>query len=1082
MCSRVFERSAGLSSHMFQAHPNQWNELKRRRDASYRSNARTYVRWTPDDLRRMAALEREALSLNVHNINTYIGSCLARSSDQVSCRRRRKDYKDLLKSLENSAPCPGSDGAQPQVVPGAQACDPTPAGTPPARPVAPVARTGRIWSGPEIKVLTSAPPGTTDADLAPLLPGRSITAIRSKRKRLPQVTTLVGDADPAPRVSQDEEPDTAGAQPPDDVQRDDSRAIVEYITGLLPKISDPLLRNKAEQALSEPDGFSTFYYEVFPKNRTANKRTKPPIKAGIRRHRHQRSAVYKFLQRLHSRSPKSVAERVLDSDLSYEGLVAERSFSDEDFLRKWKPVFERDCFADLADSHRGPSMNELLSPILVSDIASALASMKESSPGPDGLRLNTLRDIPVEVITLLCNLLLLKGPPPSRGRAGNIFTSRVTFIKKVEIPGDPLDFRPIAIGNYFVRVFHRVLACRFEASLPNHRDQAGFQRHDGIAHNVLKLHAAIAEARNKNENLVVASVDIRKAFDSLSHKALLGILERKGVPDPLLHYFRSHFSSSRLQIGRDLIHPAHRGVKQGDPMSPWLFNIAMDQILEGQEEYAFSIGAFVLNQMAYADDLILFASSPEEMQRRIDRLLVGLGRLGLELNALKCRVLCIRGNKKRKFCYVDTSVSVLVDGVALPVVTAESEFKYLGVCFNWRGIARTPLGLDHLLTRLDRAALKPQQKLNFLRKFLLPRLHHRLVFGRHHRAELVRGDKMTRRAVRRWLRLPADCPNSAIHAPARFGGLGVASLEQLVSALKSNRLSLFTEGYAEDAPLSSIPSVRSLMTYRFHTYSNCTREGLVEDLHSRLDTRGLKGYDHVPAVNSWLDYAPATLAGVEFQDAIRVRLGCMGTPARFSRGGRVVDPVCKCGRNAPMSLPHVAQACGLVDGLRRKRHNNIVLFVAQTMRKRKLDVIMEPRFETERGLRKPDIMVRTGKGLIFLDVQVRPDSAACSLDTCNAEKIRKYNQRHFLDAVRDCYGSDIPIQVVALTYNWRGAVAQKSYQDCHTLGLLRWRHFGIISRMVLRDTARMLRAYWRAPAEGLTRPAASPRLLRDCSE
>ncbi|CAE1311496.1 unnamed protein product [Acanthosepion pharaonis] len=231
----------------------------------------------------------------------------------------------------------------------------------------------------------------------------------------------------------------------------------------------------------------------------------------------------------------------------------------------------------------------------------------------------------------------------------------------------------------------------------------------------------------------------------------------------------------------------------------------MDQILEGQEEYAFSIGALVLNQMAYADDLILFASSPDEMQKRIDRLVVGLGKLGLELNALKCRVLCIRGNKKRKFCYVDTAVSIMVDGVALPAITAESEFNYLGVQFNWRGVARTPLGLEHLLTRLDRAALKPQQKLNFLKKFLLPRLHHRLTFGRHHRAELVKGDRMIRRAVRRWLRLPSDCPNSAIHSPARFGGLGVASLEQLVTTLKGKRLSLFTEGCAEDAPVASNP-------------------------------------------------------------------------------------------------------------------------------------------------------------------------------------------------------------------------------------------------------------------------------------
>ncbi|CAE1283254.1 unnamed protein product [Acanthosepion pharaonis] len=261
-----------------------------------------------------------------------------------------------------------------------------------------------------------------------------------------------------------------------------------------------------------------------------------------------------------------------------------------------------------------------------------------------------------------------------------------------------------------------------------------------------------------------------------------------------------------------------------------------------------------------------------------------------------------------------------------------------------------PDGL-HLNTLLDRAALKPQQKLNFLKKFLLLRLHHRLVFDHHHRAELVKGDKTIRRAVRRWLRLPADCPNSAIHAPAKYGGLGVASLEQLVFALKAKRPRLFTEGHTEDAPLASIPS------------------GLVEDLLNRLDTRSLKGYDHVPAVNSWLDHAPTTLAGFEFQDAIRVCLGCMGTPARFSRGGRIVDPLCKCGRNAPMSLPHVAQACGL----RQKRHDNIVLFVAQSMKKRNLDVIMEPRFNTERGLCKPDLMVRTDRGLIFLDVQVRPD-------------------------------------------------------------------------------------------------------------
>lgn len=1024
----------------------------------------------------MAAIEHEALSKGVQHMNSYLTPFLARTRDQISCRRKKDDYKAILKSLESEAQCPGPDGSRARVVPDSPRNDHPTSGD----LKSPKGRTGRKWSAEEIKVLQQAPRDVPDAELVPLLPGRTVQAIRSRRRRL--VAQRAGPVGPAAQAPTDEEQVTAEPQPYERSMTESEQGISDYLYGILPNIPDPVVREKAKQAIGDPNGFSKLYNEFFPKNRTVSRRAMPAVKVGVKRRRAQRAIIYNFLQNLHKRSPKSVAERVLDSDLSYEGLVAERAFSDEDFLRKWKPVFERPCYADLAGDHPGPPLNELAAPIKVADVAAVIASLKESSPGPDGLRLNILRGIPVEVITFLYNLLLLKGPPPTRGKAGNIFTSRVTFIKKVEVPGDALEFRPIAIGNYFVRIFHRVLASRFEAALPNHRDQVGFKRLDGVAHNVLKLNAALNAARSKHENLVVASVDIRKAFDSISHEAILGILQRKGVPDLLMGYLRTYFSTSRLQIGKDLIHPKHRGVKQGDPMSPWLFNLALDQILEGQEEYAITIGAIVLNQMAYADDLILFASSQEEMQKRIERLTIGLGRLGLELNARKCCVLSIRGDKKRKFSFVDTDVSISVDGTRLPVVTAVSEFRYLGVQFNWKGVARTPLDLEKLLVRLNRAALKPQQKLIVLKKFLLPRLQHQLTFGRLHKGELVKGDKAVRRVVRRWLRLPADCPNSAIHTPARFGGLGVNSLETLYSTLKESRLTQLSYGDEEDAAIASNPAVRGLMSYKFRGSVMSSREGLVEDLHRRLDTRGLQGYEKVPAVNSWLDHAPTNLAGHDFQEAIRVRLGCMGTPSRLSRGGRSVDTICKCGSNARMSLPHIAQACSIVSGLRIKRHNNVVLYVAQILKEKKYDVIMEPRLQTERGLRKPDLVILAKKEIIVLDVQIRPDSVVCTLDACNREKIAKYNQPYVLDAIRDRFGHGLPIKVIALTYNWRGAAAQQSYQDCITNKLLRWRHFGPISRMILRDTARMLWAYWHAPADGATRPTASAEVLMDCAE
>lgn len=97
-----------------------------------------------------------------------------------------------------------------------------------------------------------------------------------------------------------------------------------------------------------------------------------------------------------------------------------------------------------------------------------------------------------------------------------------------------------------LRVFHRVLASRLEASLPNHEDQVGFKRPDGISHNVVKLNAALHTARAKHKNLVIVSVDIRKVFDSVSHVAKLGILQRKEVPDLLTGYLRSYFGTSSL--------------------------------------------------------------------------------------------------------------------------------------------------------------------------------------------------------------------------------------------------------------------------------------------------------------------------------------------------------------------------------------------------------------------------------------------------------------------------------------------------------------------------------------------------------
>lgn len=140
-------------------------------------------------------------------------------------------------------------------------------------------------------------------------------------------------------------------------------------------------------------------------------------------------------------------------------IISKQAFSDKDFLRDWKPLYERDCFVNVDGGHPGSPMTGLNETIQVVDIAVTITSMKKSIPDADGFRLHLLRNIPVEVFAILCNLLLLK-------------------------------FRSIAIVNDFVSFFFIVLANRLEASLPRPQYQVCFKLLGVIPFIALKFHAS----------------------------------------------------------------------------------------------------------------------------------------------------------------------------------------------------------------------------------------------------------------------------------------------------------------------------------------------------------------------------------------------------------------------------------------------------------------------------------------------------------------------------------------------------------------------------------------------------------------
>jgi Reverse transcriptase (RNA-dependent DNA polymerase). len=146
---------------------------------------------------------------------------------------------------------------------------------------------------------------------------------------------------------------------------------------------------------------------------------------------------------------------------------------------------------------------------------------------------------------------------------------------------------------------------------------------DGCAENVFILDTILKYHQQAHKSLYMASIDVAKAFDSVSHAALLQTLKIKGLPAPMLRYVKSIYENSYTKLrcagwSSNAIWPT-QGVKQGDPLSPIMFILTIDRMLSKlPQDIGCTVGETRVNSIAFADDIILFASTAQGLQRLLD--------------------------------------------------------------------------------------------------------------------------------------------------------------------------------------------------------------------------------------------------------------------------------------------------------------------------------------------------------------------------------------------------------------------------------------------------------------------------------
>ena len=110
----------------------------------------------------------------------------------------------------------------------------------------------------------------------------------------------------------------------------------------------------------------------------------------------------------------------------------------------------------------------------------------------------------------------------------------------------------------------------------------------------------------------------------------------------------------------------------------------------------------------------------------------------------------------------------------LPVIGPQGLVRYLGVSFEVGGIGKVmKQEFQSVIARLAGSALKPQQRMELLRSFILPRWWFRLVLGRVTIATMSWLNREVRRVVRRTLHAPSNLSKEWIHLEMKKGGLGI---------------------------------------------------------------------------------------------------------------------------------------------------------------------------------------------------------------------------------------------------------------------------------------------------------------------
>jgi hypothetical protein len=277
---------------------------------------------------------------------------------------------------------------------------------------------------------------------------------------------------------------------------------------------------------------------------------------------------------------------------------------------------------------------------------------RDKAPGPDGFSMAFFQDC-WEVVK--GDFMAVFEDFHSHGKfVKSINSTFISLIPKVQGAKELKDFRPISLVGGVYKIVAKVLANRMRRVMDRiiSKPQNAFVKGRQILDSVLIANECIDSRLKDGDPGVLCKLDMEKAYDHVNWNFLLYLLRRCGFGEKWCMWIKQCISTARFSV---LINgtpsgyfSSSRGVRQGDPLSPFLFVLVMEAfsrmigaltsrgLISG-----FSVGSndqsrVVVSHLLFADDILVFCGADESQIRHIGALLVCFEAVsGLKVNLFK---------------------------------------------------------------------------------------------------------------------------------------------------------------------------------------------------------------------------------------------------------------------------------------------------------------------------------------------------------------------------------------------------------------------------------------------------------------